>query len=259
MSDRQAYVICMYNKKGPAIWKGNLSNADFSDRFKEKLVSYSSDPNNRTAEMAFYGELTKQLDAVKPPVGGNETNNIIRARNVITKARQIREKDAEEFNDPRIFTQDDFVDKPSVGTPTGTSPPVLLTVEKFLTNNLKMKPNPSKYNPETKKWEACYIFEYADKVTPNPGQGPTTGFLVHLTVFLNDQQKSQPARKNNAAFGKLHNTVEMQDHNDVNGENNPRCWVKSNTRTGAGKRLSEEAKKQIEIWANEVKASINAL
>jgi hypothetical protein len=195
------------------------------------------------------------LDAVGAKPGDNpEYTNVQQAKALIDKAFQIKGQ-----NGGQPFKPEDF-GKPSVGAPTG-SPPATPTVGQFVTANLKMTPNPPKFNPDTQKKEACYILQFSDRLAALPNKGPSTGFLAHLTIFLNSQQQNQPAKKNSLAFQGLHITVEMQGGGaeGVAERDYVRYWVMTGNLTGLADRLTTGAQAQLKNWATEKRKLINAL
>jgi hypothetical protein len=243
------------DSKPKVFWFGDTKHQDFVTQLKNALVEYSKQDQNRTNYPEFYTALKAKLDAVGAKPGDNpEYTNVQQTKALIDKALQIKGQ-----NGGQPFKPEDF-GKPSVGAPTG-GPPATPTVGQFVTANLKMTPNPLKFNPDTKKKEACYILEFSDRLAALPGKGPSTGFLAHLTIFLNHHQQNQPAKKNSLAFQGLHITVEMQGGGaqGVAESDYPRCWVMTGNLTGSVDRITTGAQAQLKNWATEKRKLINAL
>jgi hypothetical protein len=251
-----ARIFIPPDSKPKVFWFGDTKDQDFVTQLKSALVQYSKQAENRTNYAEFYTALKAKLDAVGAKPGDNpEYTNVKQTKELIDKALKIKEQN---FGQP--FKPEDF-GKPSVGAPT-EGPPATPTVGQFVTANLKMKSNQQKYNPVTQKKEACYILDFSDRLAAIPGKGhPSTGFLAHLTIFLNHQQQNQPAKKDSPAFQGLHITVEMQGGGaqGVAENNYPRCWVMTGNLTGLVDRLTTGAQAQLKNWATEKRKLINAL
>jgi hypothetical protein len=172
---------------------------------------------------------------------------------LIKKAVQIKEQSG-----GAPLTMAAFAIKPSV-KPSGGAPSAkpAITMEHFVTQKLQMTGGTSKYNPDTHKKEACYVYQFPDPVAQQKGMGPD--LYVHLTIFLADEVMRQPAQQK--WFSGLHITVEMQGGGGMGiaEKEYPRVWVMQKKETGKVAGLTDDAMTTIRGWATEKRQLVSGL
>jgi hypothetical protein len=222
--------------------KLETTEQDFLAKFTAALVKKNDDTEK------YYTDLANSLNS-RP--GYPDWNNIQAAKELIKRAVAIKTGGGQ-------LTMAAL--KPSGGAPTtGSGAKPILTMEHFVTQQLQMKSGSSKYNPDTRKIEACYVYVFPEMVAQQKGMGPP--LYVHLTIFLADEVMRQPAQQK--WFPGLHITVEMQGGGGMGiaEKEYPRVWVMQNKKTGteASNRLTPDAKNTIIRWAAEKRQLVGGL
>ena len=192
---------------------------------RQAFVNHVVVEGNKTDLMEFYTKLKQQLSDLKITIGaGLELQNKNWAIGVIEKAIKVRESrkcKEEDFPSPGTSAIATTIASTTGFQVVGEKPAKLGTTMEQVVTGLGMKSGKKKYDPEDGKVKACWIHEFAERVTVQVG--PSTGVLIHMTFFMDENNKTKPVTKGNyeTLFKKIHITAEL---NTGYKENYPRFY-----------------------------------
>ena len=231
---------------------------------RQAFVSHVVVEGNKTDLMEFYTKLKQQLSDLKITIGaGLELQNKNWAIGVIEKAIKVRESrkcKEEDFPSPGTSAIATTIASTTGFQVVGEKPAKLGTTMEQVVTGLGMKSGKKKYDPEDGKVKACWIHEFAERVTAQVG--PSTGVLIHMTFFMDENNKTKPVTKGNyeTLFKKIHITAEL---NTGYKENYPRFYFLDQVRAWTPPThqppLSNAAVKTIQEKGAEMKTKISGL